>query len=270
MKKIIKTLFLITTILSGCASGYKDFYQPANPTILEKVNQYRLNPPPQIPIVDRTAPSNDMAPIYDAYLRKGYVYIGSSSFTSGRAESESSAIQQGKNVGADLVLIINPKYLGSTTSVVPITTPTTSTSYSTGTATAYGSGGIVNAYGSGTTTTFGSVTNMVPITVHRLEYGAVYFVRQKPHFGVYVRDLNEQERKLLQTNKGSVIKLIIDESPAFKADLLSGDIITSINDIQIETGQSFLNLIGSIHDESVKVNIIRDGKQSTKTVLLTN
>src|SRR5690242_11140832 len=58
-----------------------------------------------------------------------------------------------QRVGADLVVILNPRCTGSTTSSVPITTPSTSTSYSTGTATAFKPGGPATVFGSGMTTT---------------------------------------------------------------------------------------------------------------------
>jgi len=56
-------------------------------------------------------------------------------FNSGRPESEDAAVRQGEEVGADLVLVLNPNYTGSVNSRVPITTPTTSTTYSNATAT---------------------------------------------------------------------------------------------------------------------------------------
>ena len=117
--------------------------------------------------------------VLDAYAKRGYVQIGNAMFNSGRDEPETAAVHQGQKVGADLVLILNPKYTGSVTSSVPITTPTTNLSYTSGTATAYGSGGTVTAYGNSTTTTYGTTTNYVPITVNRSDYGAVFFVKQR-------------------------------------------------------------------------------------------
>jgi len=113
------------------------------------------------------------------------------------------------------------------TSTATVTTPTTTTSYSTGTATAYGSRGPVTAYGSGTTTTYGSTTNYVPITVQRVDYGAVYFVKQRFGLGVFIRDLNDSERQDLQTNRGVAVRLVVDDTPAYNADILVGDVITA-------------------------------------------
>ena len=259
----------VFALISGCASsGYKEFYKPTNSEILEKTYKNRLSPPPQNPLVERISGNGDVRSIFDKFYKAGYIYIGESTFNSGTPEKDIAAIKQGKEVFADLVVIINPKYTGSTSSVIPITTPTTTTSFSTANATAYGSGGLVNAYGSGTTTTYGSTTSMIPITIHRVDYAAIYFVKVKPHFGVYLRDLNDDEKKILQSNKGAAIHLVIDDSPAFKSDLLSGDIITAIDDIQIDGQKSLLAHMSTLHNTNVNLKIVRDGKRISKVVEL--
>lgn len=193
--------------LAGCASGYKNFYQQAQGATPQTIAARRVAPAPATPIVER-AQGGDSRTILDAYTKRGYSMIGNSLFNSGRSEPESSAVRQAQDVGADLVLILDPRYTGSVTSSVPITTPTTSTTYSTGTATAYGSRGAVTAYGSGTTTTYGTSTNYVPMTVHRSDYGAIYFVKQRFTLGIVGRDLDDAERQELQTNKGAVARLV--------------------------------------------------------------
>ena len=103
--------------------------------------------------------------------------IGYSSFTSGHRQKDDDAIDQGKKVGADLVLILDPQYAESVTTSVPLTTPTATTSYTNGMATAYGTGGSAVAFGNSTTTTYGTNTTYVPMTVNRYQYGALYLVK---------------------------------------------------------------------------------------------
>jgi hypothetical protein len=177
-----KKLVLVFTaslllLLGGCASGYKEFYKPAQGATPEAIAAIRVNKAPAIPIIERAQPA-DSSVVLDAYGKRGYVMVGSSMFNSGKAVSEDEAVSQGKAVGADLVLIFNPKYTGSITSSVPLTTPTSTTTYSTGSATAYGAGGSVTAYGSGSSTTYGSQTTYVPMTVLRSDYGAVFFIKR--------------------------------------------------------------------------------------------
>lgn len=226
----------------------------------------RLAPPPAVPIVERAERAD--AQTLDAYAKRGFVMIGSSSFNSGRAESEDAAVRQAQSVGADLVLILNPRYTGSITSSIPITTPTSSTSYTNGTATAYGPRGPVTAYGSGITTTYGSTTNYVPITVNRSDYGAAYFVKQRFALGVFFRDLNDAERQSMQTNKGAVIRLVVDGTPAFNADLLVGDIVTTIDSAAISNANELGDLLAQRKGRRISLVLMRGGRRIEKYVQL--
>lgn len=251
--------FAIPILLSGCASGYNQFYRPANGMTPESIAQMRTAPPPSTPLVVRI-PAINGAAATNAYSKRGYILIGSAEFNSSRAESEHSAIEQGKAVGADLVVILNPQYTGSESSIVPITIPTTTTTYSTGSASAYGRGGLVTAYGSGTSTTYGTTTNFIPVTIHKTNYGAGYFIKQKFVIGAQFRDLNDEERKKLQTNKGAIIDLIADESPAFKADLLLGDIAISLDGVAILNTNQLSELILQHRGNRIMLGLLRDGR----------
>lgn len=253
--------------LAGCASGYKEFYRPSNGFDPQRVSELRVAPPPSQPAVERARPG-DADDVLDAYAKRGYIMIGNSMFNSGRPESEEAAVQQAKEVGADLVLILNPNYTGSTTSSVPITTPTTSTTYSNATATAYGRGGPVTAYGTGTSTTYGTTTNYIPVTVNRVDYGAVYFIKQKFVLGAFFRDLNDAERQELQTNRGAVARLIVDGTPAFNADLLVGDVLTSIDGAPITNSQAVSEFLRERRGNNVTLTILRRGQPIQKTLQL--
>ena len=257
----------LVLLVGGCASGYKEFYTPAQGATSEKIAELRVAPPPTTPIVERAQPT-DGKTVMDAYLKRGYAVLGSSMFNSGQAVSEDAAILQGKEVGADLVLILNPTYTGSVTASVPIATPTTSTSYSTGSATVYGANGSVTAYGSGTTTTHGTKTTYIPMTVHRSDYGAVFFVKRRFELGVGTRDLNDSERQALQSNKGAVVGMVVDGTPAFDADILVGDVLTTIDGLVIQNADSFIALQHERRGKHVALSILRRGQRIEKIVPL--
>jgi hypothetical protein len=268
MKKIfVQNAFLagVVLALAGCASGYQQFYKPVQGATPERIASLRTGPAPAMPAVERSQPRNDPA-LIETYMRRGYSAIGYASFTSGRTESEDAALRQAKEVGADLVLIFDPKYAGSTTTNVPITLPTTSTAYTTGTATAYGAGGTVTAHGNATTTTYGSTTSIIPITVNRSSYGAVFFIKQHYRLGLIVRDLNNDERRALQTNKGVVVRVVVDGTPAFDADLLVGDIITSVDGEAVSTGATFNALFAGRKGKTVTIKFIRGTQAMEKSV----
>lgn len=255
--------------LVGCASGYKEFYKPVTGATPERIAATRVGPPPATPAIERVA-SSDMQVIADQYTKRGYGLIGFSSFNSGEAPSDDAAIRQGADVKADLVVIMNPRYTGSVTSAVPITVPTTTTSFSRGSATAYGPGGPVTAYGSGTTTTYGTSTTMVPITVNRQDFGAAYFVKRKWSIGIVPRDLTDEERRALQSNRGIAIRLVVDGSPAFNEDILPGDFLTEIDGAPVTNVAALGPLIQEREGRRISVTLVRNGNRLVKSVQLVN
>lgn len=263
--KIIATTFL-ALVLAGCATenGYSEFYQPVPGATPEVIAQTRAAPPPETPLVVHAVKPPDPKP----FAEHGYVVIGYSSFNSGHNEPDSEAIAQAKKVGADLVVIVNPNYTGSVTSQIPFTIPTTTTSQTNGSATAYGSGGPVTAYGQSTTTTYGSRTTYIPMTVNRYDYGAVYFVKRKFRLGVEWRPLNDKERQLLQSNSGLYVITVIDGSPAFRSDILPGDIIERINGKKVYDGKMAIDLMAPFKGKVVTLTIYRYGHLVTKSVRL--
>jgi len=256
-------------LLASCVSGYQSFYRPAGGTSPDLVASRRLAPAPPAPILERSAPRDETA-IFTAYAKRGYVIIGQSMFNSGRNESEAAALWQGRAVGADLVLVLDPRYTGSITTSIPMTTPTSTTSYTSGTATAYGPGGPVTASGNATTTTYGTKTTYIPMTVNRSDYGAVYFVRQRFSFGAFARDLNDSERQELETNQGVVVSVVVDDAPAFKADILPGDVIAAVNEDAVPNAEGFTRMMGAQRGKQVTVTLIRRGQRIRKSIKLDN
>jgi PDZ domain len=260
-------VYINFALLSGCATGYKEFYRQAQGMTPEVIAARRATPAPVLPTVERSRPGEPQQ-VLDAYMKRGYVTIGNSFFNSGRSESEEGALRQAKDVGADLVLLLDPKYTGSTTSSIPFTQPTTTTSYSTGSATAYRPGGSVTAYGSGTTTTYGSATSYIPVTTHRSDYGAIFFVKQNWVLGLSTRDLNDSERQELQSNKGVVVRIVVDRTPAFDADILIGDVVSAIDGLTVSNAQSFNDILRERRGKPVQMALLRRGQTIEKTIRL--
>jgi hypothetical protein len=267
MQKTAWAGLIAAIVMTGCANGYKDFYKPVPDATPDAIARLRVAPAPAVPEVVRLPPSSPKQ-LLDTYAKRGYVMIGSSEFNSGQSEDESAAIRQGQAVGADMVVILNPRYTGSVTTSIPITMPTTTTAYSTGTATAYGPRGAVTAYGSGTTTTYGSTTNYMPLTINRMDYAAVYFVKQKFHLGAFARDLNDSERQELQTNKGVVLNLIADNTPAFDGDLLVGDVVVAIDGVSVVNAESYMRLVRERSGKKISIDLLRRGERLHKEVQL--
>ena len=72
-----------------------------------------------------------------------------------------------------------------------------------------------------------------------------------------------------QTEEGAKVNQVSDESPAAKAGLKEGDIITKVNDIKIDGPASLYDAIGkSKPEDKVTISYIRNGKTSTQVVSL--
>lgn len=257
-------LLLIGILLTGCANGYKKHYTPLTGMTPDTIAQLRAGTPPQSPSVERSP----TVPDRETYAKRGLTPIGYSSFNARSGEAETGAIEQGQQVGADLVVIVNPAYTGSVTSQIPISTPTSSTSYTTGSATAYGPAGTVNAFGSSTTTTYANKTTLVPVTTNRYQYGAVYFVKRDYLLGANWRGLSDNERTQLQTNSGLYITSVVDDSPAFRNDILAGDILLQIDGNPIYGEANAERLLSSKRGRNVILSISRNGNIMRKEVIL--
>ncbi|WP_341783417.1 PDZ domain-containing protein [Pseudomonas putida] len=272
MKRTLANLAFAATLalgLSGCVNGYKEFYTPANGVSAEIIALNRAAPAPLQPSVEHASIA-ESEKLIAAYAKRGYSMIGYSAFNSGERVSDSEAIKQGVAVQADIVLIFNPQYTGSVTSSVPLTVPTTSTSYTTGSATAFGPGGPVTAYGNASTTTYGSNTTYIPVTVNRSDYGAAYFVKMRFRFGAFLRDLNDAERQTLQTNQGVTVLTIVDDTPAYQADILPGDVLTMIDGEKISNTEAFNRMNTARKGKQILLSVIRQGQRIEKTVQLGN
>lgn len=263
---------IVALALGGCAltpgseggNGYAKFFSPESGATPQAIAATRAAPPTGSPQVAAVAHWD--ANTAGACARQGYVLIGSSSFTSGHPEPDQDAIKLATQIGADLVVILNPEYKGTVSTSVPITVPTTSTSYTNANATAYGAGGPVMAYGNSTTTTYGSSTTYVPVTVQRSAYAAGFFIKKRYIFGAMFRDLNDTERQQYQTNRGAYVSTVIDGSPAYNADILPGDVILRINGQTINGQAGLMESINTDRGQTVEVTIARQGQTVSKRV----
>jgi serine protease Do len=101
---------------------------------------------------------------------------------------------------------------------------------------------------------------------------------ERPYLGVRYVSITDDVAYFynLDTKRGAYVApnengqaSIINDSPADKADLQEKDIITKINDIAIDENNSLISILGRFAvGDSVKLTIIRDGKEITKEVKL--
>lgn len=266
-KRTVPTL-LLSLLLVGCATtdGYGEFFRLASGVDPTTIAARRANPPPAQPALVRLDGPFDRN-VEGHYLREGYMLVAYSTFTSGYRQHDSNAVKAGKLVHPDLVVVRASRFARSITSRVPLTLPSTTTSYTSAAATAYGPGGPAVAFGNSTTTTYGTSTTYMPMTVNRFQYGAFYFVKMKWHLGVICRGLSDQERQALQTNYGCYVTLVVDGTPAYESGILPGDIITAVDGLPVEGYAGLVQVASDYMGQAITLTIARQGKTITKSVV---
>jgi C-terminal processing protease CtpA/Prc len=108
----------------------------------------------------------------------------------------------------------------------------------------------------------------VPITttVDRYDQKAYYLVKNSkiPRFGILTETISRDERKEIWRNTGSIIKLIYDDTPAFYANLIGGDLIIEIDGNIIFNANdvhSFFEKVPSDFSGEIYIRILRQGEE---------
>jgi hypothetical protein len=266
-------VFCAITNLTGCATapnGFSQFYQYRAGAGITNALPYSGS--------TKTFTGSSTNDVKEAN-RNGYALIGVSAFQ-GPQQSDNALMAQAKKVGADLVLI-SCVYLGSEQGAVPWVQyhpgqSYTTTSSGTANANAWGSGGYAygtgNYYGTSTTTSPGTFsTQMVPVTVHRYQYQAGFFRKVRPAiFGVLPQPLPSELRQQLQRNTGVVAWVIRNDSPAFSANILEGDVILKVNGEDVLSVEDLVKKNMTFAGQKIDVDIWRNGQFKTISVQLNN
>lgn len=91
------------------------------------------------------------------------------------------------------------------------------------------------------------------------------------YVGVQMQDISEEMAKALSLKepKGAVVAAIMEDSPAEKAGLQQGDVITKVNGKSVENSAEIRkNIVNKNPGTSVDLGVIRDGKDMTIKVVL--
>ena len=79
--------------------------------------------------------------------------------------------------------------------------------------------------------------------------------------GVRVRDLSDDLRRKIGSNRGVVVTVVFKGSPAFNADIMRGDIITRINYEVVADRQSFDGILGRYAGQGIVLQTFREGQE---------
>jgi PDZ domain-containing protein len=100
------------------------------------------------------------------------------------------------------------------------------------------------------------------------EVVVAYYVRFKLPFGATFRDLRPAEMSELGTGGGVAIGSVIDDSPAARANLLTGDIVLKCDDRAIIDRADFQSRLRAKAGHPVTLTIVRNGETIQRVVRL--
>jgi serine protease Do len=89
--------------------------------------------------------------------------------------------------------------------------------------------------------------------------------------GIILQEIDKEIANALDLNStnGALVTEVIKKSPAEKAGLKQGDIITAYNDTPVKTVQSLVNEIALMKpNEKIKITILRNGQKKNFTITL--
>jgi len=255
-----------TFVLSSCVNPYATRFQYAPGITPTAVAEHRAGPPSTSPeLIQGSNPSSDV----QAQEADGYMPIGYADFSAapGFVPSDGAA-KQGIAVGADRVLVYS-NYEGTVTTAIPITTPTQSTTFYSGNATAYGSNGTsTTAYGTGSATTYGSQTQLMPLTIERDHYLAVYFIRAKVWLGAVYYAVDAAQAQMAGSVDAVRLNVVMHGTPAAAAGLVPGDIVTSVNGAPFGGVSGLMPTLMRDAGQKVLLGVTRNGQAITKEISL--
>lgn len=98
---------------------------------------------------------------------------------------------------------------------------------------------------------------------------ATYWIKLKPLvFGVHVQDPDPETRQKIGSNKGVVVYAVIKGSPAFYADILKGDVLQKVGNVEVYDAKLFQETIARYAGQKITFEILRDGKEIYKEIQL--
>jgi len=104
------------------------------------------------------------------------------------------------------------------------------------------------------------VSTVKSITEELMKYGKVI----RGWLGILVQDVSKKLKQKYKINNGVIIIKVFKNSPAYKAGLKVGDIITHVNDQSIKSSKELKNFIAILKPgEEISVSILRNGEHKT-------
>ena len=225
-------IILLSFLLTACSTGSFSYHQPPAATA-ERIAYLRAGPAPLNPVVVHTA-LNTAQQVNLAFLKQGYRSFGASVYHSDYLNLDKATIaaeQASREQGQ--------KVSADLVVMFPVKS--------------------INIVNTGRCCSqSGDI------------FQALYFIKIRVPLGVIQRELNDADRKLINSNHGVTTVATIINSPAFNADIIPGDIITAIDNVPVSGSESFGHYIDTHRNTRVTITLVRKGETLNKSVQLGN
>lgn len=208
-------------------------------------------------VIWRTA---DIADSVSEAWRAGYAVVGGVTFSGSAMQmAEYQIRRQGEKIRAHAALV-SQKYSHTSSGSIPITTPQSSTTFSAGSATAYGPSGTTTASGSSVSTTYSTQTTWMPYSVEKYRHSVLFLVKNRMRFGAYVRDPDIETRQKYESNQGVVVVDVRPGTPAYESNVLPGDFIVSMGGKTVYGMADYFEIL-SRHEGKFMLVTVRRGEK---------
>lgn len=260
----------VTVLAALCAAGCSNPFRQSYKSSLERWPSGEASRllPAEGPA--KIVTSENMREDATRMMENGYLLLGRSRFQ-GPQVDPATALKQAKEVGASVVLL-EKKYTTTITETVPMSEwiPPRDVKVREKVTIETGPNAGQTVEREVTRTIEGEFqTTHVPQTTDYYEYAATFWGKSKPPiFGVLVRALNTEEKQRIQSNRGVLIRAVIHGSPAFHADILRDDVITSFGGVPITDPDQFFDTVVENQGREVTVDVVRGTETKSFTLRL--
>lgn len=267
--RTICCLLAMALLLCGClANPYRTSYTGTRPDRLPQGEEPRLLPDAEAP---QLLLSEDLKTDSLQLLEKGWAPMGRSQIRGGRVP-ERYALALARELGAEMVLL-RQALLGTGTTSVPVTdwvpdrrilVSERSQSQDLDT------GKVQDITSERVTTIEGEArTTFITQAVETYDQSALFWRRAAPpSLGLMGSGLEDAERRALQSNKGMSVRVVVRNSPAFAADILPGDIVRTLDGLEVLGPEDFFERLPGLSGRKVELVLWRSGKEIRKKVQL--
>jgi hypothetical protein len=266
---------VVLALICGCtASGHKTYYTQYIPIDSANQSQYIFLAEGEEPKIFYTDNLNADAGDGIALRAKGYVALGMSRFN-GPWEGEAGAISKAKELGASVILM-KANYAKTETRSGTILLPNTQTTTNSSNINANSRTPYGNVSTTGTVTGMSTTNSTIAVPysntwdVYNQEAIFLVKLRKLPRFGVHARELTPDDRARIEQNTGVMIDLVFDNSPAFYANVMIGDVLVSIDGNGVHNTEEGQELLRQIPESADKVifEVIRNGEKKSLVIEL--